>query len=43
VVSVLLSVTFACGVLIAVADVLNTGFVAPPDDPRAPVVERRLS
>jgi hypothetical protein len=32
VVSVLLSVTFACGVLIAVAHVLNTGFVAPPYD-----------
>jgi len=32
VVSLLLSVTFACGVLIAVAHVLNTAFVAPVYD-----------
>jgi hypothetical protein len=32
VVSVLLSVTFACGVLIAVAHVLNKNFVAPVYD-----------
>jgi len=32
VVSLLLSVTFACGVVIAVAHVLNTGFVAPVYD-----------
>lgn len=32
VVSVLLSITFACGLLIAVAHVLNTGFVAPVYD-----------
>jgi hypothetical protein len=32
VVSILLSVTFACGVLIAVAHVLNTRFVAPVYD-----------
>lgn len=31
-VSVLLSITFACGLLIAVAHVLNTGFVAPVYD-----------
>ena len=31
-VSVLLSVTFACGVVIAVAHVLNRGFVAPAYD-----------
>lgn len=31
-VSVLLSVTFACGVVIAVAHVLNTNFVAPVYD-----------
>ena len=31
-VSVLLSVTFACGVFIAVAHVVNTGFVAPVYD-----------
>jgi hypothetical protein len=32
VVSLLLSVTFACGVVIAVAHVLNRGFVAPVYD-----------
>lgn len=32
VVSVLLSVTFACGVVIAVAHVLNTSFIAPVYD-----------
>jgi hypothetical protein len=32
VVGALLSVTFACGVLIAVAHVLNRGFVAPVYD-----------
>jgi hypothetical protein len=32
VVSILLSVTFACGLVIAVAHVLNTGFVAPAYD-----------
>ena len=32
VVSVLLSVTFACGLVIAVAHVLNRGFVAPVYD-----------
>jgi hypothetical protein len=32
VVSFLLSVTFACGVVIAVAHVLNRGFVAPVYD-----------
>lgn len=32
VVSVLLSVTFACGLIIAVAHVLNAGFVAPVYD-----------
>ena len=31
-VSVLLSVTFACGLIIAVAHVLNTGFIAPVYD-----------
>jgi hypothetical protein len=31
-VSVLLSVTFACGLVIAVAHVLNRGFVAPVYD-----------
>ncbi|MBV9099389.1 MAG: hypothetical protein JO079_15170 [Frankiaceae bacterium] len=31
-VSLLLSVTFACGVLIAVAHVLNTAFIAPVYD-----------
>lgn len=31
-VSLLLSVTFACGVLIAVAHVLNTSFIAPVYD-----------
>lgn len=31
-VSLLLSVTFACGVVIAVAHVLNAGFVAPRYD-----------
>lgn len=31
-VSLLLSVTFACGVVIAVAHVLNRGFVAPAYD-----------
>jgi hypothetical protein len=32
VVGLLLSVTFACGLLIAVAHVVNTGFVAPVYD-----------
>ena len=32
VVSVLLSVTFACGLVIAVAHVLNKGFIAPVYD-----------
>jgi hypothetical protein len=32
VVSVLLSVTFACGLVIAVAHVLNRGFIAPVYD-----------
>jgi hypothetical protein len=32
VVSLLLSVTFACGLIIAVAHVLNTSFVAPVYD-----------
>ena len=31
-VSILLSVTFACGVVIAVAHVLNKGFIAPVYD-----------
>ena len=31
-VSFLLAVTFACGLLIAVAHVLNTGFIAPVYD-----------
>jgi hypothetical protein len=31
-VSILLSVTFACGLVIAVAHVLNKGFVAPTYD-----------
>lgn len=31
-VTVLLSITFACGLLIAVAHVLNTGFIAPGYD-----------
>lgn len=31
-VSVLLSVTFACGLIIAVAHVLNRGFIAPVYD-----------
>lgn len=32
VVSILLSVTFACGLVIAVAHVANTGFIAPVYD-----------
>lgn len=38
VVSLLLSVTFACGVVIAVAHVLNTRFVAPVYDVAANLV-----
>ena len=37
-VAVLLSVTFACGLFIAVAHVINRGFIAPPYDVAANLI-----